>query len=432
MHMKKIALILGCLFAATILVVAVLVAVLVPARYSTAHVPTRTRGFDIQSVDVMKYSRDTAREKLGDSSFDSVIDEQVKSIAELGATHVAIGTPYDPEFLPFLKRWVAAARKYNLSVWFRGNFSGWEGWFEYPRLTRAQHVVLVGKFIRSNPDLFQDGDIFSPCPECENGGSGDPRKTGDVDAYRQFLTDEFDVSNDAFLDIGKKVESGYFSMNSDVAHLIMDKGTIARLGGIVSIDHYVKDVSSMNDAIAYFSGLGAQVVVSEFGAPIPDLNGNMSQDDQAKFVASLFSVFYRNNQVVRGVNYWVVQGGSTAILNDNGTKRLAFDTVKEYYKAPLLMGTVVDAAGMPLQGAQVSLQEAGYSGTTDRWGNYEVFAPFIPDTLVISREGFASTTMEVQRAALSINSTTTLAALHPTMAYRIQSFLFGIRERFGW
>src|SRR3989344_6298983 len=86
----------------------------------------------ITSIDTMKYSRDVAREKLNSSSFDEVIDKQVSEISATGATHIAIGTPYDDEFLPFLKRWVVAARKYNLKVWFRGNLSGWEEWFGYP------------------------------------------------------------------------------------------------------------------------------------------------------------------------------------------------------------------------------------------------------------------------------------------------------------
>ena len=49
----------------------------------------------------MKYSRDLSREKLKDPSFDVVIDKQVKAIAETGATHVAISTPYDEEFCQY-------------------------------------------------------------------------------------------------------------------------------------------------------------------------------------------------------------------------------------------------------------------------------------------------------------------------------------------
>lgn len=74
--------------------------------------------WQVRSIDTMKYSRDLSREKLYDQNFDKVIDEQTKNIAEAGATHIAIDTPYDEEFLPILRRWVKAARKYELKSGF--------------------------------------------------------------------------------------------------------------------------------------------------------------------------------------------------------------------------------------------------------------------------------------------------------------------------
>src|SRR5581483_10587790 len=136
-----------------------------------------------------------------------------------------------------------AARHHNLHVWFRGNFSGWEGWFNYPSINRATHQEKIAGFITAHPDLFADGDIFTACPECENGGPGDPRQTGDVAGFRQFLIDEYRATQEAFASINKKVQSNYDSMNYDVAMLVMDKETTAALGGIVVIDHYIADPS---------------------------------------------------------------------------------------------------------------------------------------------------------------------------------------------
>ncbi len=429
---RNIAVAIICTILAITAAFAVAAALLMPARYSRDQTPTRTRGFDVQSVDAMKFSRDVARQKLSDEKFDAVIDEQTRGVAELGATHIAIGTPYDPEFLPFMRRWVASARTHGLSVWFRGNFSGWEGWFGYKKIGRAEHLDLTEKFILGNPDLFQDGDIFTSCPECENGGPGDPRMNGDVDGHRAFLADEYDASVSAFRSIGKDVESGYFSMNTDVAMLIMDKPTIDRVGGIVSLDHYVRDTASMDAAIRHFAELGARVVIGEFGAPIPDLNGAMTQEEQARFIGKLFSVFYENNLDIKGVNYWVIQGGSTALINDDGSKRQAFETIKEYYKAPLVLGTVTDIYGMPLPGVSISLQDGKYSAVTDRWGNYEVFAPFIPDTISIGKPGFASSTLEVIKIDPFENHLSRLEPTDPDVTYRLQSFLFAVRERFDW
>src|SRR3989344_2717782 len=226
----------------------------------------RLSWWEFQSIDTMKYSRDIAREKLGDLEFDSVINQQVRDISETGATHVAIATPYDEEFYPFLKRWVDAARKNNLHVWFRGNWSGWEGWFGYPKITREEHLKKTEKFILNHKDIFSDGDVFSPCPECENGGSGDPRRTGDAAGHKKFLIDEYKVTKEAFRQIKKNVASNYASMNGDVAKLVMDRPTTAALGGVVTIDHYVATSEKLVSDIEFIAqASGGKVVLGEFG-----------------------------------------------------------------------------------------------------------------------------------------------------------------------
>ena len=144
------------------------------------------RYFDFQAVDTMKTSRDLSREKLNDSSYDKVIDAEISAIKKTGATHVAIATPYDKEFIPFLRKYVASARKNNLKVWFRGNLSGWEGWFDYPRLTTAEHIKGIELFLQNNKDLFEAGDYFSSCPECENREKPAFWVYNDVKSYQEF------------------------------------------------------------------------------------------------------------------------------------------------------------------------------------------------------------------------------------------------------
>lgn len=287
----------------------------------------------IRSVDTVKYSRDLARENLNNSAFDTVIDKQVKDIAQSGASYIAIGTPYDEEFYPYLRRWVKAARANNLSVWFRGNFSGWERWFDYPKIDRQTHLQKLEKFILDNPDLFEDGDIFTPCPECENGGAGDPRLTGDVVGFRQFLIDEYRVSHESFKQIKKAVNTGFFSMNYDVANLVMDPHTTKAVGNFVVIDHYVKTPEKLAedvDLIAKKSG--GNVILGEFGVPIPDINGEMSEDQQAEWLRKALMLL-DEEESLKGLNYWVSVGGSTQLWNDNGTPRLGETILKDYYTA---------------------------------------------------------------------------------------------------
>lgn len=293
--------------------------------------PLTKTTWKFQSIDTMKYSRDVAREKLGSKKFDVVIDKQVKEIADTGATHIALATPYDEEFLAFLKRWVKTARKYNLKVWFRGNFSGWEGWFDYSKMTRDEHLKKTQDFIINNVSLFENGDVFTACPECENGGPGDPRMNGDVEGHRKFLIDEYKVTKAAFGKINKNVASNYDSMNMDVAKTVMDAPTTAALDGIVTVDHYVKTPELLKSDIDFVAAQsGGKVVLGEFGAPIPDITGDMTDSEQSAWLLSVLNLLKTDSNVI-GLNYWVGEGGSTELWNSDGTAKPAVNTLKSIY-----------------------------------------------------------------------------------------------------
>ena len=292
----------------------------------------KTHFWQVASIDTMKYSRDVAREKLRDPSFDSVIERQIKDIAETHATHVAIATPYDDEFLPFLKRWVKTARKYKLKVWFRGNWSWWEHWFGYSSIDRKTHIEKTVKFISQNPDLFVDGDIFGACNECENGAPGDPRHNGDAEGHRDFLIEEYKATKAAFEKIGKKVSSNFSSMNGDVANLIMDKETTKAMDGIVVVDHYVASPDQLIiDIKALAKKSGGKIVLGEFGAPIPDIHGKMSDQEQSEWLQSALQKLFNMGEVI-GMNYWTNVGSSTQLWDFKGSPRSAVEILKKYYK----------------------------------------------------------------------------------------------------
>lgn len=327
-----------------------------------------SRWWEVQSIDTVKYSRDVAREKLNDPSFESVIDKQVKDIAQTGATHVAIATPYDSEFYPFLKQWVDKARKYDLNVWFRGNWSGWEGWFDYERIDRAQHLRKTEEFILKNRGLFEDGDIFTPCPECENGGPGDPRHNGDLIGHRKFLIDEYKTTKKAFRRIGSDVSSNYLSMNGDVARAVMDPATTSALDGIVTIDHYVATPEKLSQDIAGIArSSGGRIVLGEFGAPIPDIHGKMSEKEQADWINEAFLKLVTMNEV-EGINYWTNEGSSTKLWNDDGSKRMGADTLKSFYKADVIRGKIEDEAGRGITGVYLIIDDRRYF--TDSHGKF--------------------------------------------------------------
>lgn len=373
-----------------------------------------------QAVDTMKYSRDVSREKLNDSSFDIVINNQMKEIAAMGATHVGIATPYDEEFLPILKRWVKAARRHNLSVWYRGNWSGWEGWFGYPKIDRQTHIDNTGKFIISHPELFSDGDVFSACPECENGGPGDPRLNGDPEGHRKFLIDEYKVTTDAFKKIGKKVDTRYNSMNGDVAELIMDRETTKALGGLVVVDHYVKSPDELAaDIVTLANNSGGEVVLGEYGAPILDIHGQMTEDEQALWIQDAMTKLVSVRPLV-GMSYWVNVGGSTSLFNDDGTARKAVSTLRSFYSPEKIELHVTDPLGGKIENVTVQTLNRKFVGS----GTFSL--PVIGDAqrAVVSAEGYKRgyATIRLGDKTMSI----VLVPERETTLYRFRRFLRGL------
>ncbi len=327
-----------------------------PMEFSPLAAPWQFR-----AIDTMKLSRDPAREKLNDPSFDSEIDTQIKNIAATGATHVGIASPYDEEFKPFLKRWVDSARKHNLKVWFRGNWSAWEGWFgREKRMTFEEHITQSVAFIKANPDLFENGDAFTACPECENGAQGDPRMTGKVAEYRKFLIEEHQKTDEAFNSIDKKVNTSLLSMNKDVADLIMDQETAKDVGGFVTIDHYVSDAKQVaRDVDELAKKTKAKIVLGEFGAPIPDLNGEMTEEEQAAWIDEALGELMKNGNLY-GISYWVNRGGSTAIWNDQNQPKKAVATLTKYFMPMQLYGSLTDELGYKIDNVVIEANGKQY------------------------------------------------------------------------
>ena len=284
-----------------------------------------------QSIDTMKISRDRAREMRDNPLYDKEIETQIRDIAGTGATHVGIGTPYDEEFIPILRKWVQVTRKNNMKVWFRGNFSGWEQWFGYEQISQEEHLDKTRQFILNHTDLFEDGDIFSSCPECENGPKLQTGNLYEVQKYREFLIAEYKTTKDAFNSINKNIQSNYFSMNLDVAKAVMDPPTTAQLDGLVVIDHYVtKPEALASDVQLIAQKSGGKVVLGEMGAPIPDLNGKMNDDEQKKWIQDAF-IFLANVEELEGVNYWVNKDGTTAIWREDNSPRPAVEVITKYF-----------------------------------------------------------------------------------------------------
>lgn len=311
-----------------------------PSEREEIPIPQYSHPWKIRSIDTMKQSRDMARNP---DITPAVIDRLTGFVKDTNATHVAIGTPYDEEFRPIMEQWVHSARGQGLDVWFRGNFSEFErdhtnpdqGWFgTLHNPNHMQHPDKVRGFILENPALFQDGDIFTPWPEPENkfGGYIDDSRG----EFHDLLLADFRAARESLDEIGKPgVRAGYTSTNGDVA-LRLDHGVVRETGNIVVLDHYTPTPEEMGSRIAKVHELypGVEVVIGEYGAPIPDINGEMTQDQQAEFVGQILDQMKRSD--ISGANYWTLLDGSTALMDlPEGVaipiKRKVFNVVQQHY-----------------------------------------------------------------------------------------------------
>jgi hypothetical protein len=331
--------------------------------------------WEVRSVDTMKTSRDLAREKLNDLEYDSVIKHDLQLIKDLGANYVAIDTPYDDEFMPYLIRWVKYAREAGLHVWFRGNFSHWEGWFGYEKnMTTQEHIRETARFIANNPALFNDGDAFDPCPECENAQWWpQPEKNKE---YNDFLVNQQVNLKASFSKINKKVHTNWTGIIGGRAKEVLTADTVKSLDNLVAIDHYTNSLSNMDSYIDYFAGtFGAKTLVSEFGAPIPDIHGKMTDLQQADFIDSMMKVFYLHKENIYGLNYFALGTGTTEIIDKRGLPKLAYHTIKKYYSPAQLSGTITDELGKKLTNITVAANGDANHVLTGHDGQYSIVVP---------------------------------------------------------
>jgi hypothetical protein len=396
----------------------------IPVKAATPPPASPQQLWEVRSVDTMKTSRDLAREKLHDRSYDTTIERDLQLIKDMGANYVAIDTPYDDQFLPYLRRWVKLARKTGLKVWFRGNFSAWEGWFDYPKnMTPQEHIRETAKFIDKNRDLFEDGDAFDPCPECENAQWWpQPQKNAE---YNDFVINQQVTLKNSFEKIDKKVHTNWTGIIGGRAREVLEARAVRSLDNLVAIDHYTGSTANMDDYIKYFKNtFGAKTLVSEFGVPIPDIHGKMTDKQQADFIDSIMQVFYENKESVYGLNYFALGTGTTEIIDSKGKPKAAYEVLKKYYSPAMVSGAVTDQLGQKIKGVVVSDSDKKSVSITDKSGHYSLTIPAIDTEILTEKEGY---TTQKQVISLIYNQVYKLNVVlipdNPSWLYRFRLWL---------
>jgi len=134
----------------------------------------RGNNWPVQSIDVMKYSKDV----ICSPPSTSTVDTQLGFIKASGANYVAVSGYYDnpscASDIPLLNKWNTEARAVGLNVWWRMKDLSWEGDYSVTKATSTIvggfHQTNMDNWITANPNLLQKGDILTPFAEVQNGG----------------------------------------------------------------------------------------------------------------------------------------------------------------------------------------------------------------------------------------------------------------------
>lgn len=412
-------------------IVIILLACLIAGFAPKAFAEPAATLWQYQCIDTMKDSRDNARNWSNRTDLIPLVTKEISAIKSLGANCVSVGTPYDDEFGAYLRVWVDQAHKQGLKIWFRGNLAGWEGWFSYPLLSGvSEHHEKIKHFILSHPSYFNDGDIFTPAPEPEAGKIiGDPRNSeSQKREFLDFLVDSYDNCVSSFELIDVKAVCGFFSTNGDIAKHILTPETVAKIGNVVVVDHYVSDPSVLvSDLVNLQEKFKTKIMLGEFGAPIPDLNGNMSQSQQADFINTVFKGLVEHRDFMLGANYWVLTDGSSALYGPNLTPREAAAVVKNYYIPASIKGAVTDTQGKKLSGVQVKLENGPEKVNTDENGQYSITAPPGQAQITVEREAYKSeSTLVTAVSGKEISKNFTLQAKNLGWWGKVLDFVKGL------
>jgi hypothetical protein len=242
-------------------------------------------------------------------------------------------TPRDP--IAYEQTWSRALHSQGLHVWFRQTWFNWEGSYNAPKLTATTTpairlgtatAVLSGTdttsylaktyhFILDHPQLYANGDVFTPEAEPQNGGITNSygHYTGslqfaDWPTLNRWMRDSMTVDTAAFRSLGKSVTVGYWGLpcsnyrynGSDN----IDASTIAQMGVYVTDCYFRNPQDMVNGLNVVHNSYHVPVVVGEWG----EIWDRGAQPTTSQVTTSVMNAL-TGLPYVRGLNYWESIGG---------------------------------------------------------------------------------------------------------------------------
>lgn len=307
--------------------------------------PAPQPNWDIQGVDVMKYSKDVVCAPPSDE----FIASQAAKAKELGVTHVAVATPYENpscgNSLTLTTKWVNAIRAEGLKVWHRHMPLAHEGIYSTPKHRSPdghRFLKIITDWITVNRSLIKPGDIFTPIPEPQNGGISGITHCPQICQYSHAaefnewirlaqLTTELAI-NDPEVKVGYYGFDGFIvwgDNNPDWQGIgFLEAATVTAMDNVIAIDHYPATNTTMAQDLdeAHAKWPQADFVIGEWGTIFQSTDAEREQ-------AVIDSMGASARSYVKGFNYWHLgPGGNEGLINNDNTNRAHFDEVKGFYQ----------------------------------------------------------------------------------------------------
>jgi hypothetical protein len=93
-------------------------------------------------------------------------------------------------------------------------------------------------------------------------------------------------------------------------------------------------------------------------------------------------LLYEDRDNILGMNYWVLRGGSTSLVNSGAETRQGYNALRSYFLPANIHGIVLDTLGQPVPNAKIRIEELDAETTTNQVGLYNLAIPGGKDVLV--------------------------------------------------
>lgn len=318
--------------------------------------PSPSADWAIQSVDMMKYSKDVVCNQPSQAT----VDTMVQRAKDSGANYIAISTQYDNtatgycgngvtgNALALTTKWVNSIRAHGLHVWFRQMSNSFEGINGVTKVSNTPaYTNFIVNYILANPTLYQPGDIFTPTPEPDSAGiSGVTycpticQFTNATDFNNWIQNTQVAVKN-AFTQIGvSNVQVGYYGTSGFIVYgannsdwygkSFLTAATVASMNNVIAMDDYPESFGqNLSYSMTGFHKVwpNATLVMGEWGTIDATNSAQAVQQVNTSMAAA-------KQPFVTGFNYWNLgPAGHESLLNSDLSTNATYTAVQNFFKA---------------------------------------------------------------------------------------------------